>query len=431
MSTQELDVKKSWRAVKRNRSVVLAVAGAGLLAGVVIGLLLGPMHTATSLVVLPARPVSVDNTAGTHSIETQVLIASSEPVLRSAGQNFDPPMTTTMLRDRVKVGAVTPDVIEVAAQAPSADEAMDLANTVAEVYLAYVSTETDLPGELSYRTGARMLERATTARSGELAAHLGLFGLLGAFAGGLVASLAILVIARGDRRLRLRQEIADSVGIPVVASVSTYRANEVSNWVNLLGRYKPTSVDAWSMRKMLHHLRLDARRGGPASLAVITFAGDDKALPLGPQLAAFATSIGIPAAVEVDPRNGQANGSPGGTEPNAGEGSVADGAEQPNDEAPAPRLMIWLTVVDRDAPQLAGIQPTTATIVGLAAGAVTAEELARLAVAAAGADRMIDGLVVGDPDPTDRTTGRVPLSGLRSGARLPTRLAAATRRSRS
>ena len=53
---------------------------------------------------------------------------------------------------------------------------------------------------------------------------------------------------------------------------------------------------------------------------------------------------------------------------------------------------------------------------------MTAEELARLAVAAAADDRTIDGLVVTDPDPSDRTIGRVSQSQRRAGSRLPTLL---------
>ena len=60
---------------------------------------------------------------------------------------------------------------------------------------------------------------------------------------------------------------------------------------------------------------------------------------------------------------------------------------------------------------------------------MTAEELARLAVAAAADDRSIDGLVVTDPDPSDRTIGRVSQSMRRSGS-LPTLMTGTARRPR-
>lgn len=444
MSTQELDVKKSWRAIRRHRRVVAGVAALGMLGGMAFGLLNPPLHTATSLVVLPPpRTNAAQDEVGTQSIETQVFIAGSEPVLVSAGQNLSPPLALTVLKDRVEVFALTQDIIEIEARGTSSEQAMTLANAVAEVYLVFVTTEQELPGDLGGKAGARVLEVATTARGGNLSAHLGIFGLLGAVAGGLVGALAILAVARGDRRLRLRDEIADAVGIPVLASVSSYRAKDVSDWANLLERYSPTSVDAWSLRKTLHRLGLDVKGAGTLSLAVISFAEDDKALPIGPQLAAFAPSIGISTTLVVDthrdfsaapPNSESTNGSQEAgraaalaadeafRRPVAGNGAPA------GDKGAWVALRIHLIVVDRADPRLAGARHTTTTLVSVSPGAVTAEELARLAVAAAADDRAIDGIVVADPDSTDRTTGRVPQSMRRSSSRLPTLLTGSTGR---
>lgn len=402
MSTQELDVKKSWRAIRRHRQWVALAAAVGLLGGIVYALVEPPLHTATSLVVLPPPPASdAEKAVGTQAIETQVFIADSEPVLKSAGQNLTPPLGTEVVRDRVKVAAVTQDVIKIDARGTSAQQAMRLANAVAEVYLVFVTTDQKLPGDLGKKTGARVLEEATTARGGSMAVHLGIFGLLGALLGAVAGSIGVLVRVRGDRRLRLRDEISDAVGLPVLASISSYRAENVSDWAYLLEHYAPTAVEAWSLRKTLHHLGLDVKGGSPVSLSVISFAEDDKSRPLGPQLAAFANSIGISTSIVVDSHHEPA-------------GKVA--------------LGIHLVVVDRDAPNLTGATRTTRTIVALSAGAVTAEELARLAVAAAADDRTIDGLVVIDPDPSDRTIGRVSQSTRRSGSRLPTVLTGTARR---
>ena len=404
MSAQQLDVKKSWRAIRRHRLIVLGVAALGLLGGVGYGLIVPTLHTATSLVVLPPPPSSdPSKTTGTQSIDTQVFIAESEPVLKSAGQNLKPPLPTETVRDRVKVTAVTEDVIKIDAKGTTAQQSMRLANAVADIYLVFVTTDQKLPGDLGKKTGARVLERATAARGGNLAVHLGIFGLLGALIGALAGSIGVLAKVRGDRRLRLRDEIADAVGLPVLASVSSYRATDVSDWAYLLEHYSPTAVEAWSLRKTLHHLGLDVRGGDPVSLTVLSFTGDDKALPLGPQLAALATSIGISTSIVVDSHQ-----------------------ERPGEAA----LSIHLVVVDRDAPHLAGSERTTNTIIALSAGTVTAEELARLAVAAVADGRNIDGLVVTDPDPTDRTIGRVSQSMRRSSSRLPTLLTGTARRSK-
>lgn len=406
MSAQQLDVKKSWRAIRRHRLIVAAVAAVGLLGGIAYGFIVPAMHTATSLVVLPPPPATDTEksaAAGPQSIDTQVFIAESEPVLKSAGQNLDPTLTTEQVRGRVKVTAVTQDVIKIDAKGQTGQQSMQLANAVAGIYLVYVTSEQNLPGDLGKKTGARVLEQATTARGGNVLVHLGILGLLGALIGAAVGSVGVLAKARGDRRLRLRDEIADAVGLPVLASVSSYQATDVSDWAYLLEHYSPTAVEAWSLRKTLHHLGLDVRGGPPVTLTVLSFAGDDNALPLGPQLAALATSIGLPASIVVDTHQEPA-------------GSFA--------------LTIHLVVVDRDAPHLDGSERTTNTVIALSSGVVTAEELARLAVAAAASDRDIDGLVVTDPDPTDRTIGRVSQSTRRSNSRLPTLLTGTARRTK-
>jgi len=406
VSAQQLDVKKSWRAIRRHRLIVAAAAAVGLLGGIAAGFLEPPLHTATSLVVLPPPPAAAadsEQSPGTQSIKTQVYIAESEPVLKSAGQNLSPALPSAVVRDRVKVTAVTDDVVKIDAEGTTAQQSMQLANAVAEVYLVFVTTDQKLPGDLGKKAGARVLEQATTARGGSLPIHLGIFGLLGALIGAVAGSIGVLAKVRGDRRLRLRDEIADAVGLPVLASVSSYQATDVSDWAYLLEHYSPTAVEAWSLRKTLHLLGLDVKGGAPVSLTVISFAGDDKALPLGPQLAALATAIGITTSIVVDSHQ-----------------------EPPGDAA----LSIHLVVVDRDTPHLVGAEDTTNTIVALSAGTVTAEELARLAVAAAAEDRTIDGMVVTDPDPTDRTIGRVSQSMRRSSSRLPTLLTGTARRTK-
>ncbi len=111
MSTQELDVKKAWRAIRRHRRIVAAAAAAGLIAGLGLALLRPPMHTATSLVVLPppVQNANQSSTGSTQNIDTQVFIANSEPVLKSAGQNLNPPLPTDVVRERVKVTATILD----------------------------------------------------------------------------------------------------------------------------------------------------------------------------------------------------------------------------------------------------------------------------------------------------------------------------------
>lgn len=436
MSAQELDVKRAWRAVRRYRGIVVLAAFVGVLGGVAYGVFNPPMYSATSMVMLPPPPATAtENAGGAHSIETQVLVAKSAQVLVSAGQNLDPPLTRDVVRERVDIGAVTTDVIEIEAQGTTADQAMALANAVAEVYLVFVTTEQGLPSDVGGRRGARVLEEASTARGGNAAMRASSFGALGGGAGAVLAVIAILAATRGDRRLRLRSEIADVVGLPVLGSVASYRANSVSDWANLLERYTPTAVDSWSLRQTLHRLELDSHDGAKRSLAVLSFAQDRRAMTLGPQLAAFATSIGVPATLVVDSRHDGALAEP---DDGSDEALMLHGAlprtvgygARPNELHEDDALQISVVMVDRESPMLAGTIRTTNTIIGLSAGAVTGEELARLAVAAAVDRRTIDGLLVADPDPSDRTTGRVPQSLRRSSAALPTLLTGARKAAR-
>ena len=67
---------------------------------------------------------------------------------------------------------------------------------------------------------------------------------------------------------------------------------------------------------------------------------------------------------------------------------------------------------------------TTATVLGVSAGAATAEQLARVAVVAAADGREITGILVADPD---RPTVRLAVSRIwrsRHDAELPTRMKA-------
>lgn len=399
MSAQQMDVRKSWDAIRRNRRVVIVAMVLGLAAGLGLGLVFPPMVTAKALVALPPPPQHKGKTVP-QDIETQVLIADSAPVLASAGGNVQPHLTTRVVKKRVKVEALSSDVIEVRAEGPSAHQAEDLANAVARTYIKYV-TESDskLPKDLGQRTGTRLLDRASSTTGGGYATHLTLFGLLGALGCAVLGALGVLATARSDERLRLRDEIADSVGIPVLASMSASRTpRNVSGWTRLLDGYQPSAVDAWSLRMLLHRLGVDPRAVEPVSVAVVSFGGDTRALLLGPQLAAFATSIGIPTTLMVDTQHES-------TTSLIAANQVAITAGDPDSVAD---LRIIVTVVDRDAPTLVDTQPALATVVSVSAGSVTAEDLARLAVEAANQDRDTDGIVVVDPEPTDHTTGRIP-----------------------
>ena len=100
--------------------------------------------------------------------------------------------------------------------------------------------------------------------------------------------------------------------------------------------------------------------------------------------------------------------------------TVAD--DEDVDRQPGAALTIVVAVVDGRGPQVADTMHTTTTVLGVSAGAATAEQLARVAVSAADDGRDIAGIIVADPDPADHTTGRLPHPARPTQRRQPTRL---------
>ena len=112
----------------------------------------------------------------------------------------------------------------------------------------------------------------------------------------MLMALYILVTNQRDPKLRSRDEIADSVGIPVVASMRV-RPPRSAGRGGAAARYTPDSPDAWALRQLLHGLVPEAGRERPTArgfvLIVLSVSGDTAGLAIGPQIASFAASNGI------------------------------------------------------------------------------------------------------------------------------------------
>lgn len=419
MSEQALDLRKSLQTVRRHKFLVGALAVLGLIGGVGYTEVHPAVVTSKALVVLPP--------SASRTIGTQVVVADSYPVLAGAVPRIVPPLTLQMLRTRVQVNSLSSEVISISGHGTTAAQAESIANAVAHSYLAYVSSE----GDPIVRVPARLLQSATAASGTPAALRLGTGGVLGLLAGGLLGAIIALALGRGDRRLRERDEIADAIGIPVLAAVSSRHPADAVGWAKLLEEYEPGIVQAWSLRKALHLLGLtDLRDGHGVSLSVVSLSTDRGALSLGPQLAAYAASLGIPTAFVLGPqqdagatatlRTACAAASSGPTH-RLGRLVVAvrdsDGGGQQLD---AP-LTVTAAVVDAQAPRVADTMRTSVTLLGVSAGAATAEQLARVAVSAAGDGRQFAGIIVADPDPADHTSGRLPEAAPPGHRRRPTR----------
>jgi hypothetical protein len=71
-------------------------------------------------------------------------------------------------------------------------------------------------------------------------------------------------------------------------------------------------------------------------------------------------------------------------------------------------LVVYTLAVNRQQPGLQRAEGDHAvTLLAVSSGGATGEELARVALAADDAGMPVRGIVVADPDPLDRTTGRL------------------------
>lgn len=414
-----MDFKRFLQAVRRYKVLVILCCLVGIGLGAAYTYMRPPLLSASAQVELPSAKF----------IQTQEVLATSNWVLTTAAEQVNPAVSVAALRGQVKVSTDTNNLLNFTAKGATAKAAEDIANAVAQSYRTYVGPGGRYPGpkvSTFFFPAAFATGKVTTTHVLD-----GLYGLLFGAIGGVIIAMAR---NNTDRRLRERDEIADAIGVPVLASVPVQHPTDTAGWLKLLDGYEPEIVHAWSLRKALRHLGLTDFRGissAGASLAVVTLASDRRALALGPQLAAFAASLGIPTALVIGPQQDPhvtatlvaacrvTATTPSGRRFNM---QVSAGDEEAPTRGSATALTIVVSVVDGKAPRLGGLMRTTATVLGVTSGRATAEQLARVAVAAATDGRDLAGILVADPDPTDLTTGRLPQPGRTTRRRSPTRL---------
>jgi capsular polysaccharide biosynthesis protein len=416
--------RRAVELILRNKAVVGMAIGLGVIIGVVLGAASPPQLTSSALVVLPNTKIAAN---------TMVVLATSDPVLSVARPNISPaPASIAALRRSVSVASSSSNIFSVSAQAGAAGAAESTANAVAGSFVSFLTSSQSPVGKVN----ARVLQPATAASGPSPLVHLLVYGLFGAIAGLIAGLIAAIARGRGDQRLRSRDDIANAIGVPVLASLPVSHPADAQGWARLLDGYQPRAVHAWRLRKALQHLNVAGVNlsgdldGAPSVVAVVTLTSDSGALALGPQLAAFAAALGIPTALSVGPsqdpdltialRTACAGwrGSRGSLQV-----TVLD------DDSPVMAEDVALTVlvaaVDAASPQPLSGLPVTATLIGVSAGGATAEQLAAAALKAAGNGREVAGLLVADPDQSDRTTGRIPQLP-RPEPRMPTRLTGLT-----
>jgi capsular polysaccharide biosynthesis protein len=281
----------------------------------------------------------------------------------------------------------------------------------------------DQAASMQPSSAAAIIQDASPARRAGVVLWFLLAALLGAVASLALGAAAFVVFGRRDRKLAYRDEIADAVGSAVIASLRSRVPRSVAGWAALLEDYSPGTVDAWALRQGLRQLVIDdgarglprrSEQGGaklphPSSVTVLSLSDDLRGLAVGVQMASYAAAAGIRTRLVA------AHGHESAAALWAACKGLRDREEvrrnlvvdtepgSPGEE----EMTVVLAVLDRREPQLLPAPQTSVTVLSLASGAATAEELARAAVTADDAGSRIDGVVVADPDNLDRTTGRL------------------------
>jgi capsular polysaccharide biosynthesis protein len=423
MNDQPLDLRRSMQLVRRHKFVVVPFAVLGLAGGLALAVLSRPMLTSSALVVLPSS---------VHSMSTQVFIASSDPVLARAVRVLQTDESLATLRTITQVKSPTPDILSISVQGKTAAEAEQATNAVAHSYVAYVNS----PRKTGPAVKAQMLQPALNATGPSKLKRFVVDGLLGILIGLVLGAIAVLATHRSDRRLRERDEIANALGVPVLASIPVAHPSDPARWAKLLEDYEPKAVHAWQLRTALGYIgqtnasAANGSNGDGLSVAVVSLSSDRGALALGPQLAVFAASLGIPTALVIGSqqdsgvtaalRTACAKPPPSSRRPAQLMVAVADQKDMLR--PPGAKLTVVVSVVDGRAPDVADTMRTNTTVLGVSAGAATDAQLVGVAVNALTNGHQIEGVLVADPDPDDHTTGRVPRLSRQVQRRTPSRI---------
>lgn len=140
MSEQPLDLKRSLAVARRHRRALAAFALAGLAGGAAYAFVRPPTPTASALVLLPPAPPSSTTNNASQDTKTDIVIASSLPVLEQAARETKPQISPDTLKHHVSVSSLSDDVLRFEAKMPNGPSAVDAANAVAQSYISYTTS---------------------------------------------------------------------------------------------------------------------------------------------------------------------------------------------------------------------------------------------------------------------------------------------------
>jgi capsular polysaccharide biosynthesis protein len=281
---------------------------------------------------------------------------------------------------------------------------------------------------------ARIIQPASPAQRRSVVLGYALFAGSGAAAALFLAGLVTVLRERRESTMRSRDQVADAIGTPVVASIQSRAPRSVAGWTSLLQAYSPHEVERWTLRQLIrlvtpgHPGSLAAEpeeTDSPPSMVLVTLSGDHRALAVGPQIASFAASTGTETLLVPAQQHESANALWAACSGVAPDQPVRPGlrVDTHRHARRSADLVVMVAVVDRTRPdlRLSGAAQAV-TLLAVTAGSATADELARVALAADDMGHPIARVVVVDPDPFDRTTGRLLPTERAQQVPLPSRM---------
>jgi capsular polysaccharide biosynthesis protein len=271
-------------------------------------------------------------------------------------------------------------------------------------------------------SATRILERATTARSSALFIALRNF-LIALLLGLLVGTMTALFRDGRDRSLRRRDDIASAAGVPAVASIMTGSARSAEEWLALISTYEPSVDESWGLRRTLRQL-VTAHDSGPARATIVCFDGDDAALAVAPQLAAFSARAGVRTVLVVD----HAGATREPVIPNLWLLDPESAATGPDQNAP--QLLVDVVVTGDLRLATRNKEHNVTTLLAVSAGFATSDAITSIALAATEASRPLFGVIIANPLVDDDSSGRITQPVGTDRPRLPTRITGLARGSR-
>lgn len=404
MTERPLDLRQSVRILRRRWLLIVALATLGLFAGLTHGLLVNTRPRAFALVYVPPQTNSSGGVI-TDDMSTQTVIASSTRVLGPAIHSLSPPASKSQVKVTVTADGTT-NILRISTQAPKPQQTIQLANAIANGYIAYASSN-------SLVTSTPLLvQPASTADSPSTTKRLATSVPIGLAAGLIIGTTAVFIRSRRDRRLRRRDEIANAIGLPVLASIDAGLCKRVSDWTRLLEQYRHSPTALWNLRRALQYLLSDEPAGAASTIRVAAYADDLPALAAGPQLALAAAELQISARVEPGMEEALAPLRAACAQlTRSGHIPPRPWRHRPTDLDPrqdqaaclgAPSghpLVISVLALDRSAPHWSPFGGPS--ILAISAGAALSDELASLALAASEQGGRLDGIILVNPEPGD------------------------------